>query len=284
MPPAVEKAVADAKKHLVRVSLIGTTFPHATVAEFRSSQVKLIPAAPGTGIIAGAAVRAVLEAAGVRDVLTKALGSKNPMNLAKATFEGLRLDAHQAPGRRPSRSGGLMNLQDVRKIKVAAQEAPPRRPRPGLGLGDHLGSRPQGRGPAFRQRDPPALRGRTDAALPPPAEEGLHERRFKLRYHVVNVGDLDKRFEAGAIVDLEALKAIGLAPKKAKFLKILGYGDLTKTLTVSAHAVSDGAREEDRGGLRRRSSIVPDAGPHRARRGVKKQRPDEAASTPEASA
>jgi len=89
VPPAVEKAVADAKKHLVRVSLIGTTFPHATVARFRSSQVKLIPAAPGTGILAGAAVRAVLEAAGVRDALTKALGSKNAMNLAKATFEGL---------------------------------------------------------------------------------------------------------------------------------------------------------------------------------------------------
>lgn len=89
VPPAVEKAVADAKKHLVRVSLVGTTFPHATVARFRSSQVKLIPAAPGTGILAGAAVRAVLEAAGVRDALTKALGSKNAMNLAKATFEGL---------------------------------------------------------------------------------------------------------------------------------------------------------------------------------------------------
>jgi len=89
VPPAVEKAVADAKKHLVRVSLVGTTFPHATVARFRSSQVKLLPAAPGTGILAGAAVRAVLEAAGVRDALTKALGSKNAMNLAKATFEGL---------------------------------------------------------------------------------------------------------------------------------------------------------------------------------------------------
>ena len=89
VPPAVEKAVADAKKHLVRVSLVGTTFPHATLAVFRSSQVKLIPAAPGTGILAGAAVRAVLEAAGVRDALTKALGSKNAMNLAKATLEGL---------------------------------------------------------------------------------------------------------------------------------------------------------------------------------------------------
>lgn len=89
VPPCVEKAVADAKKHLVRVPLVGTTFPHATVGVYRSSQVKLIPAAPGTGILAGAAARAVLEAAGIKDALTKNLGSKNPMNVAKATFAGL---------------------------------------------------------------------------------------------------------------------------------------------------------------------------------------------------
>ncbi|MDJ0520906.1 MAG: 30S ribosomal protein S5 [Planctomycetota bacterium] len=90
VPPSIEKGKRDALKKLVRVPLKGTTVPHAIVAEFRSSKVKIMPAAPGTGIIAGAPVRKVLEAAGVRDVLTKALGSKNPMNLAKATFEGLR--------------------------------------------------------------------------------------------------------------------------------------------------------------------------------------------------
>jgi small subunit ribosomal protein S5 len=89
VPPSVEKGVTDARKRLVRVNLKGTTIPHPVVARFRSSVVKLIPAAPGTGIIAGAPVRKVLEAAGVKDILTKALGSKNPMNLAKATYEGL---------------------------------------------------------------------------------------------------------------------------------------------------------------------------------------------------
>src|SRR5262245_56877716 len=75
VPPAVEKAIADAKKRLVRVHVIGTTIPHPIVSHFRSSSVKLIPAAPGTGLIAGSAVRAVLAAAGVQDCLTKALGS-----------------------------------------------------------------------------------------------------------------------------------------------------------------------------------------------------------------
>lgn len=89
VPVAVEKAVSDAKKRLVRVSLRGTTVPHPTVSTFRASSVKLLPAAPGTGIIAGSAVRAVLESAGIKDVLSKAIGSTNSVNLAKAAFEGL---------------------------------------------------------------------------------------------------------------------------------------------------------------------------------------------------
>lgn len=89
VPPSIEKGITDARKNLQRVNLKGTTVPHEVVARFRSSIIKIIPAAPGTGIIAGAPVRKVLEAAGVRDVLTKALGSKNPVNLAKATLVGL---------------------------------------------------------------------------------------------------------------------------------------------------------------------------------------------------
>jgi small subunit ribosomal protein S5 len=89
VPTAVEKAVADAKKRLVRVSLNGTTIPHPVTASYRASTVKLIPAAPGSGLIAGSAVRAVLEAAGIKDVLTKALGSTNGVNLAKAAYHGL---------------------------------------------------------------------------------------------------------------------------------------------------------------------------------------------------
>lgn len=89
VPNAVEKGVKDGRKALVRIPMVGTTIPHEVTGEFCSSKVILIPAAPGTGVIAGHAVRAVLESAGIRDILTKAYGSTNPINLVKATFDGL---------------------------------------------------------------------------------------------------------------------------------------------------------------------------------------------------
>jgi small subunit ribosomal protein S5 len=89
VPPAVEKAVKDAKKHLFRVPLRGQTLPHEARGTFGASQVQILPAAPGTGVIAGDAVRAVMEAAGVKDVLTKVYGSTNPVNVVKAAMDAL---------------------------------------------------------------------------------------------------------------------------------------------------------------------------------------------------
>ncbi len=89
VPPSVEKAVKDARKHLFRVPLRGHTLPHDARGRFGASIVQVLPAAPGTGVIAGAAVRAVMESCGVQDVLTKAYGSMNPVNLVKATLEAL---------------------------------------------------------------------------------------------------------------------------------------------------------------------------------------------------
>lgn len=86
---AIRKSVEKAKKNLISVPLKGTTLPHEILGNFKSASVLLRPAAPGTGIIAGGPVRAVMEALGVKDVLAKSLGSKNTMNIVKSVFDGL---------------------------------------------------------------------------------------------------------------------------------------------------------------------------------------------------
>ena len=102
VPLAIQKAVENARKSLIRVPKYGQTLPHRMIGRFGSGHVVLRPASPGTGVIAGGGVRAVLELGGVRDVLTKSIGTQNPINLVKATMDGLT---------------GLRRPEDVAKLR-----------------------------------------------------------------------------------------------------------------------------------------------------------------------
>lgn len=113
VPPAIEKAAKDARKHLLRVPLNEDgSIPHEVTGNFCGSQIRLLPASSGTGIIAGAAVRAVCEMAGIKNILTKAYGSTNQMNVIKATIAGLAL---------------LRTYQEVRELRGVELGVPPRR-------------------------------------------------------------------------------------------------------------------------------------------------------------
>lgn len=120
VPPAVEKGRKIARAVMKPVNLDGTTIPHRVVGRFRSSKVVLVPAGRGTGVIAGASVRAVLECAGVHDVLTKAYGSTSPKNLVKATLNGL--NQLRTPDTIRALRGVDIPISDRRRQRIEAAE------------------------------------------------------------------------------------------------------------------------------------------------------------------
>ncbi|MGM8216170.1 30S ribosomal protein S5 [Bacillaceae bacterium W0354] len=107
VPDAIRKAIEDGKKNLIRVPIVGTTIPHDIIGRFGGGNILLKPALEGTGVIAGGPVRAVLELAGVGDILSKSLGSSTPINMVRATMEGLK---------------GLKTVEEIAKLRGKSVE------------------------------------------------------------------------------------------------------------------------------------------------------------------
>jgi small subunit ribosomal protein S5 len=151
VPLAIQKAVEDARKNLIRIPKYGQTLTHRVIGRFGAGHVVLRPASPGTGVIAGGGVRAVLELGGVRDVLTKSIGTQNPINLVKATMQGLE---------------SLRRPEDVAKLRgISVREV--------LGVGD--GAAPEQQAEENGKAEAPATAETVaaesaDSASPGPAE------------------------------------------------------------------------------------------------------------------
>src|SRR5436190_1494022 len=174
VPLAIQKGVEQAKKNLFRVPKHGQTITHTTTGVYGAGRVFMKPASPGTGVIAGGGVRAVLELAGIHDILSKSLGSQNPINLVKATvagLQGLRTpdEVAELRGLSINRVLGLSEEQVVTETISAedgaglAEGAQARRPRRGLGHGQDRRPRPEGLRLAVGRQGPRTIRGRADA-------------------------------------------------------------------------------------------------------------------------
>jgi len=155
VPLAIQKGVENARKNLIRIPKYGQTITHKIIGRYGAGHVVLRPASPGTGVIAGGGVRAVLELGGVKDVLTKSIGTQNPINLVKATMDGL------INLRRPEEVAELRGLTVAQVLGVADKAAGP------VAEGD--ASEPQPAGPVAAGDPPPPAVAEASSGVVPPA-------------------------------------------------------------------------------------------------------------------
>ena len=244
VPLAVEKAKKQAERSQESVHVEGTTIPHRVIGRSGASKVLLMPAPPGTGIIAGATVRAVVESVGVKDILTKSQGSNNPVNLVRATMDGLKRLRSARRGRPLARSGTGMIIDDVHR---GIQKNKPRR-RVGRGLGSGRGKTcgrgHKGAGSRSGYSHRTGFTGGQTPIFRAIAKRGFNNNAFAPKVFEVNVALLEERFESGETVSPEVLRERGLAKGRFDLVKILGNGDLSKKLTVQAHRFSKSAEEK----------------------------------------
>ena len=250
VPDAIKKATEDARHNLVRIPLVGTTLPHEIVGNYGAGSVLLRPATEGTGVIAGGPVRAVMELAGVNDVLTKCLGSRTPINMIRATFAGLKQmktleEVTKTRGMKASevrrQEGSTMKLNEMKYTPGSRHDTK----RLGRGRGSGLG-KTSGKGHKGQNaRSGGGVRlgfegGQTTLA------RRLPKRGFTnhsaIRYQEVSLKMLEQ-FDDGATVDLQALIDAKAISKQTKNIKVLGGGELTKKLTVKANKFTAGAKE-----------------------------------------
>jgi len=312
VPAAIQKGMEEARKRLFAVPLAGDTITHTIIGEHDAARVLLKPAAPGTGVIAGGAARAILEAAGVHDVLAKSLGSSNAINVSRATINGLqslrcppracsvptasvtparpksprsrsswpprcesrrsvppsaRSPRHAAPCARSASAGSTtpsscptvprsagcwrasttsskskrpdMKIHDLQPAPGSKTS----RRRVGRGIGGK-GGKTAGRGTkgqGARSKIHPRFEGgQTPLHRRTPKAKGF-KNPFRVEYVVVNLDTLEG-LDAGNTIDPGVLRTHGLVAKRG-LVKVLGRGELTKALTVKAHAFSASAVE-----------------------------------------
>ncbi len=205
VPPSVEKAVKEGSRSMFEIALDEGTIPHQIEGRFGSARVVLVPASPGTGVIAGDAVRAVCEAAGIHNILTKSFGSNNPVNLVKASIEALKQLRMRAGNRAPAGSDAGMNLADVnRGIRKHKKKKRVGRG-PGSGHGKTSGRGHKGQGQLAGWSAPSIFEGGASPLIRRIPKRGFHNAFAKV-VKAVNVGDLNDRYADGDEVTLDSLR------------------------------------------------------------------------------